>query len=107
MKTIIFSHGDKGGVGKSVVAALLVDMALQRFGRASLIEGDAKTPDVFARYQDDPQVVKKMISLNLAGDAATAVGGLAEWLENENPDDHLVTIVNLPANAGETLDGLV
>jgi hypothetical protein len=107
MKTVIFSHGDKGGVGKSVVAALLVDMALQRFGRASLSEGDAKTPDVFARYQDDPQVVKIVIPLNLAGDAATAVGGLAGWLENQNPDDHLVTIVNLPANAGETLDELV
>ncbi|MBU2768362.1 protein mobD, partial [Acidithiobacillus ferrivorans] len=49
-QTIIFSHGDKGGVGKSVVAALLVDMALQRFGKASLIEGDTTTPDVYGRY---------------------------------------------------------
>lgn len=105
-RTIIFSHGDKGGVGKSVVAALLVDMALRRFGKASLIEGDSTTPDVWNRYANNERVHGVPLPLNLAGDASTAVAGLAEWLENGNRKDHAVTVVNLPANAGETLDGL-
>ncbi|MBU2859044.1 hypothetical protein HF290_00980 [Acidithiobacillus ferrooxidans] len=105
-RMIIFSHGDKGGVGKSVVAALLVDMALQRFGKASLIEGDTTTPDVYGRYSDYDMVLSAALPLNLAGDASTAIANLAGWLENSNQKDHAVTVVNLPANASETLDGL-
>lgn len=105
-QTIIFSHGDKGGVGKSVVAALLVDMSLQRFGKASLIDGDTTTPDVYGRYSNYSNVLSTVLTLNLAGDASTAIANLADWLENSNKKDHAVTVVNLPANASETLDGL-
>lgn len=105
-QTIIFSHGDKGGVGKSVVAALLVDMALQRFGKATLIEGDTTTPDVQGRYKNSDMVLSAALPLNLAGDVSTAIANLAGWLENSNQRDHAITVVNLPANASETLDGL-
>ncbi len=105
-RTIIFSHGDKGGVGKSVVAALLVDMALRQFGKATLIEGDTTTPDVQGRYVNSDGVLSTAIPLNLAGDVSTAIASLAGWLENANQEDHAVTVVNLPANASETLDGL-
>ena len=105
-QTIIFSHGDKGGVGKSVVAALLVDMALQRFGKVTLIEGDTTTPDVQGRYKNADMVLSVALPLNLAGDVSTAIANLAGWLENSNQGDRAVTVVNLPANASETLDGL-
>ncbi|MBU2770095.1 P-loop NTPase family protein [Acidithiobacillus caldus] len=103
---IIFSHGDKGGVGKSAVAALLMDLSLRRYGKAGLVEGDTTTPDVWNRYRSCTDVIAKKIPLNLAGDASTAIGQLSVWLQElgEKAVDVPTVIVNLPANASETLD---
>ena len=43
MNKIVISHGDKGGAGKSVVAAVTVDYFLELGVSTALVEGDLKT----------------------------------------------------------------
>ena len=56
MKTVIFSHGDKGGVGKSTIAAVMVSSIADRAGHCAIIDGDVKTPDLYNRYAGTPGV---------------------------------------------------
>ena len=102
MKAIIFSHGEKGGVGKSTVASVLVDAL--RFGaqkRVILIEGDVRTDDVFNRYREHVQAVK----FNLADQShyQNAVSKMLEFVE-QNADRADAFVVNLPATATATID---
>lgn len=103
MKAIIFSHGEKGGVGKSTVASVLVDaLSFGAQKRVMLIEGDVKIDDVFARYH---QHVVKAAKFNLADQThyEDAISKMLEYLEkNSNQVD--VAVVNLPATATSTID---
>lgn len=103
-KTMFISHGDKGGVGKSMTAAIMVErLLMEGVGRLALIEGDANR-DVGDRYQDVTEIRAGFLPLNRPGaEAADAVTRLATWIETEDPD---ALVVNLPGSAGETLDGL-
>ncbi len=101
LKRIYISHGDKGGVGKSVVSALITERLLS--GGVTVIEGDPTMQDVLARYADVPEVTPAFLSLNAAGNADNAIGDLAAFLEQNLPDS---VVVNLPAGASETVDGL-
>ena len=103
MNKIIISHGDKGGAGKSVVAAVTVDYFLEMGVSTALVEGDLKTPDVGRRYKSDPRLVVGAIPLNRAGAAEEAIGKLADWIEAQRPE---VVIINLPAGGGDTMDNL-
>ncbi|EGQ62036.1 protein MobD [Acidithiobacillus sp. GGI-221] len=103
MKTVIFSHGDKGGVGKSVVAAAMVDLVVEKLGACTALDGDNKTPDMRNRFLDAPQVSVLHMQINRAGAASEAVGQLAGIIENSTDE---FIIVNLPSNAGDTLDGM-
>ena len=103
MKRIYISHGDKGGVGKSIVAAVLTEFLLKDDTPVSLVEGDPSQPDVGIRYMDDPAVRLGALPLNRAGDAETAMADLSYWLEQEAGDQ---VVINLPAGASETLDQL-
>ncbi|MDA8379110.1 MAG: hypothetical protein M0Z50_19135 [Planctomycetia bacterium] len=102
-KRIYISHGDKGGVGKSMIAAVIVERLLRDNEQVSLIEGDPSQPDVGLRYSNDANVKHGQLPLNRAGDAENAVGDLGYWLENEGSDQ---IVINLPAGASETLDAL-
>ena len=103
MDRILFvSHGGKGGVGKSYMATAAVEVVLNSGSSVSIIEADPTQPDVAARYAGDPAVTVGALSLNRAGDAENALSRFGEWLEGSGAD-HI--IVNLPAGAGETLDG--
>ena len=101
MKTVIFSHGDKGGVGKSVVAAAMVDLVVEKLGACTALDGDNKTPDMRNRFVDTPSVSTLHMQINRAGAASEAVGRLAGIIEDSTDD---FVIVNLPSNAGDTLD---
>ena len=104
MRTLFISHGDKGGVGKSMTSAVLVERLLddQHAESIAIIEGDKANPDVGKRYQHVAGVVTGVLPLNQPGMAANdAVTQLADWIEHNEPD---AVVVNLPANASETLD---
>ncbi len=104
MSRIYISHGDKGGVGKSVVSMLLVEMLLGLDRPVALVEADPTQPDVAARYAGDGDVLIGALSLNRAGDAENALSRFGDWLESAGEGRDVV--VNLPAGAGETLDSL-
>ncbi|MHB8258425.1 MAG: P-loop NTPase family protein [Acidiferrobacterales bacterium] len=102
-KQIIFSHGTKGGVGKSVVSAVTSERVLSTGAPITIVEGDPSIRDVLTRYVGVPGVTSAFLSLNVSGDANNAVGDLAAYLEQNMPD---TMVVNLPAGASETVDGL-
>ncbi|UEO00463.1 hypothetical protein A9R16_003415 [Acidiferrobacter thiooxydans] len=106
MKKIIISHGDKGGVGKSIVATVLVEVLVTGGHPVALIEGDASQPDVGMRYigHEDRGISLGALPLSRAGAADAAVADLSYYLEKSAADRDV--IINLPAGAGETLDGL-
>ena len=98
---IYYSHGDKGGVGKSMTSAVLLDYLLSKGGKPMLIEGDEGQPDIALRYADHVQV--QCVNLNRAGDAEAAIMAFTDALEELGDGD---IVVNLPAAAGDTLEQL-
>lgn len=102
---IIFSHGDKGGVGKSMAATMLVETLLHHNRPVLLVESDESTPDVIRRYENVVGVKTVFSNLNRAGDEINAVSDFAKTVDINAPSGSDVTvIVNLPGGAGETLD---
>ncbi len=100
---LIISHGDKGGTGKSVAAALILDRFLARSAPVLLIEGDAGIPDLALRFRGALPV--ELVNLNRAGDAETSFNKLGNILEvAAGVGQHVV--VNMPAGAGDTVDEL-
>ena len=104
-KTMFISHGDKGGVGKSMTAAVMVErLLLSGVERLALVEGDPRNPDIGRRYKHVEELRLAHLPLNRPGaEAATAVTDLASWIEVNDPD---ALVINLPGSAGETLDQL-
>lgn len=103
MRRIIISHGDKGGVGKSMLATVIMERILSDGDEVALVEGDPSQPDVGLRYMGSEHVELSQLPLNRAGDADNAVGELGYWLEQQKRDQ---IVINLPAGASETLDNL-
>ena len=100
---LIISHGDKGGTGKSMAAALMLDHFLATGAPVLLIEGDAGIPDLALRFRGSVPV--ELVNLNRAGDAETSFNKLGNVLEvAAGAGQHVV--VNLPAGAGDTIDEL-
>lgn len=98
---IYYSHGDKGGVGKSMTSAVLLDHLLSKGGMPKLIEGDAGQPDIALRYSQNVEM--RGVNLNRAGDSESAVMAFTDALEELGEGD---IVVNLPAAAGDTLEQL-
>jgi hypothetical protein len=99
-KTIFYSHGNKGGCGKSFLAMLVTNYLLKK-GPVVVVETDPKQWDVLERYKDDPDVTAGSMSLNRAGDAANAITNFGNFLEESNASQ---IVINLPGGAGETVD---
>lgn len=99
MKTVFFSHGDKGGVGKSAVASVAADWLLDSGVSAAILETDGGIPDVAARFKG--HMKSSHFKLGKAGTSSNAAQIISAWLE-ANPHDYIV--INLPANASEMLD---
>lgn len=97
---IYISDGEKGGVGKSRLAMVLVDY-LRKEGRAVVIvEGDKTGADVGQRYAD--QVETGFINLNRPDAMEEVFSTLGGWLEEHAKDKDVV--INLPGQASDTLD---
>jgi len=103
-KTVIFSHGDKGGVGKSLVCATLIDLLIEDGVRVALVDGDTDNADVAQRFERSGIPLTK-IRLSDFSEYETAVNRLVDFaqeaIEQHGTD---VIVVNLPAGASATVD---
>jgi hypothetical protein len=102
MKTLLFVHGDKGGVGKSTYAALAVDYLLEKYETVTVVEGDRKIPDIAERFADVDNVTGILTDLARPDRAEDAVIKLFEEIERSGASEHVV--VNTPASASSTID---
>lgn len=101
-KQIVITLGDKGGVGKSIYAMLVVDYALNCGQPTVLVEGDNNIGDVAARFRGVAGVTTLSVNLDTSGaDAENAVNKL--YSEIETTDDDFI-VLNTPANASKALD---
>lgn len=107
MKKMIFSHGDKGGVGKSIFSMLIVEYLLSQNIPVGIVETDGEmtgrnNADVGKRYKNVAGVGVLNVNLDKSGrDAENAVSSLFSRIE-ESGIEHIV--VNAPANAYKSLD---
>lgn len=93
MKQIVFSHGEKGGVGKSTLATVLVELAPSR---PVICECDRTAPDVARRYRHAGYIGLDvpLMSNDAPVDILTE---LMSVLEDVTED---LVVVNLPSAAG-------
>ena len=101
---LFISHGDKGGTGKSMAAAIMLDHLLATGAPVLLIEGDPAIPDMALRFRG-AAVPTELVNLNRAGDAETSFNKLGNILEAAAAANQHV-VVNMPAGAGDTIDEL-
>jgi hypothetical protein len=100
MKNLIISHGDKGGVGKSIFSMLAVEYGLYRERGVVIVEGDTQIGDVKSRYENVVPVLS--VNLDKSGkDAENAIATLFGHLEALESD---FVVMNAPANAHKALD---
>lgn len=101
-KKIIIVHGDKGGVGKSMTASVIVDyyLANHDVNDVMVIECDNTVPDVGRRFDGLVQCV----NAPLTGEDPTEM--IAKLIDLIESSDTSRIIVNLPASAGEAIDPL-
>lgn len=102
MKQFVISTGDKGGVGKSTVTALLADYSLSHHTPATLIEGDVAIMDVAPRFKG----VMPVYGVDLAaGDSMTEerITSLGETLEGFQDEQNTI-LLNAPAGLSAAID---
>ena len=100
MKHLVISHGDKGGVGKSIFSMLAVEFGLFSGRNVAIVEGDTKIGDVKARYENVVSVLS--VNLDKSGkDAENAIATLFSHLEALQSD---FVVMNLPANSHKAID---
>ena len=101
---VFFSHGEKGGVGKTAVASAAIDLMLASGRKVAVVEGDVDNADIARRYEGAVTRVKK-VRLSDPSEYQRAVNDLvtfvAEIIETAEAD---AVVVNMPANASTTVD---
>lgn len=97
--TIYVSHGEKGGVGKSRLAMVLVDYLLVHGRNVVVVEGDKSGADVGMRYREIVETA--FLNLNRPDAMEEAFNDLTSALEGFGDAD---IVVNLPGQASDTLD---
>ena len=101
-KMIFFSHGEKGGVGKTAVASAAVEMLLAAGCKVAIVEGDIDNSDVAQRYESTVKHIKH-VRLSDPSEYQRAVNDLAGFVSDLG-DEADVIVVNMPANAATTVD---
>ena len=102
---LIFTHGEKGGVGKSTAAKMILSRAIECGMNPYLIEGDSGIPDVLDAYRG--HVNGFSIPLNRPDMATEAMGALMQHVEqNHQALRGRPIVLNLPAGAGATVDAM-
>jgi len=103
-KLIFFSHGEKGGVGKTAVASAAIEMLLGAGCKIGIVEGDTDNGDVALRYEGTVRHIKR-VRLSDPSEYQKAVNDLAGWVsEITGSGEADVIVVNMPANAATTVD---
>ena len=100
-KKLVICHGDKGGVGKSTLAAAVIDYILDLGEDVEVVEGDSKVDDIARRYAGVTGVRGHIADLARADASEDAVIRLCEHLER-SPANYAV--INTPASASSTID---
>lgn len=101
ISNIIFSHGDKGGVGKSTALIWLIENAISRGLDFGIIETDPKIPDVGDRYKNTHAVIYAPLE---ASGESDAMQGISRLFDAAVALDKSLIFVNLPAAASMRLD---
>lgn len=91
----IIVHGDKGGVGKSMVASVLVDLLMQAKISTAIIDADTRNPDVVRMFNnsDCPK-----ICLNLR-----VSDGWMDVIDFVHANPGYTFILSMPAGIGESM----
>ena len=97
MKRMIFIHGDKGGVGKSVFARGLLDHYARKGVTVDAYDSDKRNPDLYRFYRDNAAVSLIDLASNTAFDSV-----LDRFSTSENR-----ALIDLAAGAGDALSTLV
>lgn len=103
---VFFSHGEKGGVGKTAVATAAIELLAASGQRVAVVEGDVDNADVFKRYEKNPRIgpVAK-IRLSDPSEYQRSINDLSNFLadiiEKKSAD---AVVVNMPAGAVTTVD---
>lgn len=108
-KTIIISHGEKGGCGKSHIAMIAAAALSKTEAPIRLIDADASASnrdkgDVASRFETDLHSNIVPMAMQIAGedgDAEERVGNLLDYIAHCREQ---IVLVNLPANASQTLE---
>lgn len=104
MANVVFAHGGKGGTGKSVISASLLDYCLSIDRPVGLIEGDPESPDVKDQFDDHVEYRKPDLSgTTQKDDAALQFLDAVNELSDEGCD---IIVVNCPSNSSETIDAM-
>jgi hypothetical protein len=102
---IYISHGDKGGVGKSMVAASLIDTIISADPKTTilLVEGDNTNPDVAPRFDNNAQVVSIVAPLNNPDRGFEVLGNVMGTVVDQISEGETISVViNTPAGFSDT-----
>jgi hypothetical protein len=95
-KSLILVHGDKGGVGKSFLAKILLDIFIGiEPETVALLDCDARNPDVAYLYGDRINTAQFDLS------ETAGWSDMVEWIESQ---EQTVFVVSLPAQVGKMAD---
>lgn len=99
---VYFSHGVKGGVGKSMVSLVVVDYLLSLGRKVGVIEVDCSTPDVILKLRTVKDVSTAIVDVseNAYDGISLLVSSFITFMEEGVTD----VVVNLPAGATQ-IDG--
>jgi len=89
--SLVLCHGEKGGVGKSIVAATYCEYVLSKGHKLVLVDGDLANPDVARYFKGEERVQAHIIDLRDETDRML----LLDLLNDEGAND---MVVSLPAD---------
>lgn len=95
-KSLVFVHGDKGGVGKSFTSKILLDILYEPDNDyLALLDCDSRNPDVSVVYENKVPTGKFDLS---TGDGWAS---MVDWIQNIDRD---IIVASLPAQVGKAAD---
>lgn len=106
-KTIIMSHGDKGGCGKSLTTNIIASYLVKIGHPFMLIDADASQStsrgDIADRFDKNGDIVA-VTSIALTGSEGENSERVNRMFEAIEDDDNDMVVINLPASASDTLE---
>lgn len=99
---IYFSSGDKGGVGKSLLANALINYSyVKNKGKVAVIDADTRNSDVYRLHNDHLSDNKYIHRIELSSkDGWIDLEDAVETIYLENPNLDIDFVISLPAGIG-------